>query len=135
MKIRANNMVTIEFDTKDNHKKVVLKDIENFKSAGCRARLIVNSNGFMCDRPFEFDNTEEFLDKIKSIKDTLQGEAKLSEGYSDNYILLKASSLGHIEITGQVFKFDDIDQSLEFGFVTDQTCLDALVSDFSKLVE
>ena len=127
-------METIEFDTKDDRKKVVLKNIENFKSAGCRARLVVNSNGFMCDRPFEFDNAEEFLKEIKSIRVTLKGEAKLHEGNSDNYILLKASKLGHVEIKGQVFKFDDIDQLLEFGFVTDQTCLDALISDFSRLV-
>jgi len=54
-------MVLTEFDTKDVHKKAVLKGIENFKSAGCRARLIVNSNSFVCDSPFEFDNAEVFI--------------------------------------------------------------------------
>ena len=89
----------------------------------------------MCDRPFEFDNAEEFLKELKSMKETLKGEARLSEGYSDNYISIKATSLGHVEISGEIIKYDDVDQSLAFGFVTDQTCLNALISDFTKLVE
>ena len=82
MKYRVKTLPVIQLDTKDPRKSVALKDVEYFASAGCRARLVVNSNGFMCERPFEFDNAEEFLHKITRMREQLAGEARLAEDYS-----------------------------------------------------
>ena len=124
----------IVFDTKDADKYIALKDIENFKSAGCRALLVVNSNGFMCNRRFEFDNAKEFLEKIVLMNKSLNGEAILGEGFSENFIRLSASKFGHIDIEGSILRYGEVDQKLEFGFRTDQTLLQKLINDFEKFI-
>ena len=47
---------------------------------------------------------------------------------------MKVSALGHIEVSGKVAEYNDLKQTLEFGFVTDQTCLAALIADFNTLL-
>jgi hypothetical protein len=126
--------MTIELDTKDDAQQLVFKDIKNFGSAGCRCRILVSSYGFMCDRPFEFNNVGQFLKDLRKMHEELTGEARLSQEYEDNFVELKVDGLGRIYVRGQVVHYADIDQSLEFGFVTDQTCLARLIRDFEKLV-
>lgn len=124
----------IVFKTNDTDKEVILKDIDNYHSTGYRCLLIVNSNGFMCRRQFEFENVDVFIRNLKNMQSSLSGEARLSEEYSDNYIQLKLTTLGKIELSGVITKFEEVDQMLEFGFMTDQTLLNELIRDFDKLI-
>ena len=85
-RLEINGPLSIMLDTKDLEKQLELQDIENYGLEGCVGRILVNSNGFMCDRPFSFDNLVQFLDQIKNINLTLKGEARLSHAHEDNYL-------------------------------------------------
>jgi hypothetical protein len=133
-KAAAKETLGLEIDTGDKNKKFVFKDIEFMGADGVRVQFVLNSNGLMCDRPFEFDNDEYFLAKLKELQQTGQGDAELTHLYSDEFIKFETPLDNRLSIIGFLSDGETSHQTLEFAFDVDIGRLDQLIIDFEKLV-
>lgn len=62
------------------------------------------------------------------------GVAKIKARWDDDFVEIAMNDMGHVVVTGEVFERNIPEQSLRFGFITDQTVLGPFVSDLSELV-
>ena len=128
-------MAEISLQTNDDQKRLKLFDIsvagDDFT---CRAHII--SHGFSCDRPFDFSRSylERFYDALKAIDTSLDGHAELRHEFEDDIIRINGDGLGHLEISGTIVEHGELEQQLDFAFVTDQTCLRTLIPDIARVL-
>jgi hypothetical protein len=77
---------------------------------------------------------EKFLQALKKMAAQLSGAIELKDDYEKQYVRMEIDHLGHVAITGEFWLFNIIEQHLKFGFETDQTCLQPLHNDLSRIV-
>ena len=133
-KAAGKETLSLEIVTGDKNKKFLFKDIEFNGADGVRVQFVMHSNGLMCDRPFEFDNDEYCLSKLKQLQQTGQGDAELTNLYSEDFIKFEIPFADRLSITGLLTDGEATHQTLEFAFDVDISKLDKLITDFEKLV-
>lgn len=128
----------IELQTNDD--TIVLR-MTNIKKcddgSGYRCDLFIRSGDFSCQRPFHFDDSS-FPDAIEALrfKNTgAAGEAIMKGQWESDFVHFKSNELGHVFVTGELFEYSDLTQSMRFGFRTDQTVLGPLIRDFEVLLK
>ena len=76
-----------------------------------------------------------FQDAISSLNDmynNLKGTYQINDCDSDDFIQFEFLDLGHIKVSGQVGG-SHREQFLNYQFVTDQTVLNSIISDFKRM--
>ena len=134
MKKRSRIAKTIDLNTQDDRKSLLLDNFERYGSNAFKCRIKVNSFGFSCDRPFIFDNAKEVLSKLRELNENLTGFVKLEEEYEENNVTISIDKAGHVKIAGFLIDYER-GQELKFSFITDQTILPKLVKDFEILID
>lgn len=131
----TDRMAEISLQTNDQRKRLKLFDISG-AGDDYTCRVQITSHGFSCDRPFHFSRSylERFCIALKAIDCSLEGHAELRHDYEDDTICIKGDGLGHLEISGSIVQHGELEQQLDFGFVTDQTCLRTLIPDIERIL-
>ncbi len=111
-----------------------LLDVDYLGSGVYTCEIQVNSNGFMCDRIFGFDNDEYFLAKLKAMLNNNEGEATLMEMQADSFLRLKHIDAETVLLTGYLVEQTDVTHSLEFSFTLDTKKVTTFVKAFEKMV-
>jgi hypothetical protein len=128
----------IELQTHRDATSLRLSNIEKFSdSSGYRCDLSVRSGGFVCERPFYFDDwhLSEAIKMLRTMIECMPGEAVLKGMWEDHFIRFKVNHLGHVVVSGELFEYAELAQSIKFAFRTDQTVLDPLLRDFVSIQE
>lgn len=81
---------------------------------------------------FEEGMLDQFLSHLIDMNRTLSGKAILKPYYEPDYISLGMQTGGHILVSGELFEYSLSSQHLEFGFETDQTCLNQFIADLKS---
>lgn len=79
------------------------------------------------------DQIKQLCTDLSSIHLTLSGNTKLEDNDSDSFIEFNAEKNGHLLVSGQVGGSHE-DHFVRFKFYTDQTCIPALITDFTRLL-
>jgi len=125
--------MNVVLQTHLDYSRLALREIVKFTDdSGYVAKLQVRSGGFILDQHFYFDDVGlwDFLSGIVSMDQTLVGVAELRTPYDENnFIRLELDFRGSLLVTGESRDYSGFDQSLRFGFITDQTVLAPLARD------
>jgi hypothetical protein len=78
---------------------------------------------------------EQFLRNLEKMATRLSGTVELKEEYENQYVRMELDRIGHIAVTGELWYLAPLEQHLKFGFETDQTCLQPLFKDLSRVLE
>jgi hypothetical protein len=93
----------------------------------------IKSGHFSCsDVNLYFNDLNCFYRELKLIYENLKGSAQLKTNYEDNNISFKATSLGHIELTGMLREGN---QSFNFHFEFDQSYLPDFLQQIEAVLE
>lgn len=111
-----------------------LSDIDYLGNGSYACRLQVRSCGFACDRRFDFDNDEYFLNKARGVMDNHTGEAELMDLQADSYIRLRPFDEQRYLIAGYIVEETQVTQSIEFGFCVDRHTLTRFIAQFEQMV-
>lgn len=123
-----------ELELKTNTAYLQLKKIEYLGGGAYSCQIIVESNGFHCNRPFSFDNDEYFVSKAWDVVNVLNGEADLMDLQADSYIRFKPFGNNAVLVCGYIVEDTNVTQSLEFAFTATQETVKVFVSAFEKMV-
>lgn len=96
--------------------------------------LHVSSSGFSGSSTFydyDSDTISRFVDKLAGLALSGSGLAELVD-IEGNELRFELNKLGHLEVSGKLIPHSIPHQMLEFGFLTDQTCLAPFVADLKK---
>jgi hypothetical protein len=128
----------VELKTNDARKTLVF---ENWKyqtkgTEGYVFDIRLLSGDFAAKQMFFIYRTslEQFLRNIEKMITRLSGTIELKEEYESHYVRMELDRLGHVNVTGELWYFAPLEQHLKFGFETDQTCLQPLFNDLSRVV-
>jgi hypothetical protein len=128
----------IELQTHREAATLRLSNVEKFKDgSGYRCDLAVRSGGFVCEQAFRFHD-QHLAEAIKSIREMiggLPGEAVLKELWEKDFIQFKMNRLGHVVVSGELFDYRELPQSIKFAFRTDQTVFGPLLRDLTAIHE
>lgn len=124
----------IIFQTQTDDPALSLRTVTPFDDgSGFSSSLVVRSGWISATHQFDFHGAEPFLGQLKRLHDTLSGEAVLQTRWEAHYLKLTGNGRGEIEVEGRLFQYDPPGQEVLFRFLTDQTCLPRLISDFEAL--
>lgn len=123
-----------ELSLKSNDGQLQLKEIDYLGSGAYCCRLLINSNGFNCDRLFEFDNDEYFVSKAREIMTARTGEADLMGLQADSYVRLQPYDNQNMLVSGFIVEETHVMQSLEFAFSVPQASAEGFLSAFEQMV-
>lgn len=118
--------------THDDTKYVGFHGIERYSDAsGYCADLVVRSGEFTGRVKFCFEPAPlaGFVDDLEVMDRTLVGEATLRPLYEETFIKLEVRRTGAVRVSGELVRYAEHTHRLQFGFVTDQTCLAPLIRD------
>lgn len=110
------------------------KKLDYLGSGAYECQLLVNANGFMCDREFSFDNDEYFVAKLREVLATQTGEADLMALESDSYIRIQPYHGTTLLVSGLIVEEQPLSQSLEFAFTADEKSVTKFVTALEKIV-
>jgi hypothetical protein len=130
---------TVELKTNDARKALVF---ENWKyqtkgTEGYVFDIRVLSGDFAAKHPMFFlyrTCLEQFLRNLEKMATRLSGTVELKDEYESHYVRMELDRLGHVTVTGEIWYYSQLEQHLKFGFETDQTCLQPLFKDLSRVV-
>ena len=130
----------IELQTNDETRVLRLSEINRSRDGSGYAYqccLLVRSCGFSCERPFYFDDyhLRQAVAGLQAMGDMTPGEAVLAYRDEKDCVRLASNERGQVVVSGEIYQFSDLSQSLRFGFRTDQTVLGPLVRDLEDLLE
>ena len=111
-----------------------LTEIDYLGSGAYSCRLLIESSGFCCDRPFGFDNDEYFVSKAHDVINSDNAEADLMDLQADSYIRLKPFENATILVSGFIVEETNLTQSIEFAFSVSKDIASQFVTDFEKMV-
>lgn len=111
-----------------------LNNIEYLGSGAYSCQIIVDSNGFHCNRPFSFDNDEYFVAKAWEVVNTHTGEADLMDLQADSYLRFKPFNNNSILVCGFIVEETNVTQSLEFAFSASRDTVDKFMRAFEQMV-
>lgn len=115
-----------------------MRDVSLFDDgSGGRCTLHVQSSPFQALVEFFFDDPSlsAFVEQLKSLENTLEGQARLGNTYEDPYIRFVGNGMGHVIVDGVLQVSGDHMQRLEFEFRTDQTALGPFIQGLLEVVE
>ncbi len=119
----------------DKTGELLLNQITYLGDGTYRCELNVNSNGFMCQREFGFDNDEFFLAKIHDVMISQpHSRAELTNLQTDNYIRFEPFGQDTILTSGFITEVNNVTQSIEFAFTVTVDALKTFVTAFEKMV-
>lgn len=96
--------------------------------------LQVNSGGYAGVVLFHHYNTavfDDFIANMAALAATNSGAATLVD-VEDNQLRFSLDVRGHLEVSGRLIPHTIPYQELQFGFITDQTCLASFIADLKK---
>ncbi len=98
--------------------------------------LIVRSGWLSASFPFRFSVREllQFVSDLEALNETLDGTAVLRPQWEDHRLILSGNRRGGIEVSGELIDYAELSQRVSFRFLTDQTCLSPLISDFRAFI-
>jgi hypothetical protein len=111
-----------------------LTEIDYLGGGAYQCRLLIESSGFCCNRPFGFDNDEYFVSKAKDVINTGSAEADLMDLQADSYIRLKPFENTSVLVSGYIVEETDFTQSIEFAFTVSKQTASQFVADFEQMV-
>jgi len=111
-----------------------LTNIDYLGGGAYQCRLLIESSGFSCDRPFGFDNDEYFVSKARDVMNTESAEADLMDLQADSYIRLKPFENASILVSGFIVEETNVTQSIEFAFTVSKQTASQFVADFEHMV-
>ena len=118
----------------DDQHRIQFSDIDYRGHGAYKCRLNIHSNGFSCNKVFDFDNDEYFLTKLREVLAHKSGDAELMDLQSDNYLRVQAFETDRLLVTGLILEDQPLTQSLEFAFVTGSAMVERFVDEFSRMV-
>lgn len=118
----------------DEQHRIIFSNIRYLGNGAYICQLNVQSNGFVCDKEFGFDNDEYFIAKLKEVLTKQTGEAELMGLQSDNYLKLQAFGPDTLLISGLMIEEQPLAQSLEFAFTTQYALIEKFVVEFANMV-
>jgi hypothetical protein len=128
----------VELKTNDARKALVFENWKyDTKGEGYVFDIRVHSGDFAAKHPMFFlyrTCFEQFLRKLEKMATRLSGTVELKDEYENHYIKMELDRLGHVTVTGELWYLATLEQHLKFGFETDQTCLQPLFNDLSRVV-
>jgi len=80
-----------------------------------------------------FDDFKKFCSDLEIMYQTLDGTAELRFHYESDHISFKATSLGHIEVSGNFCEYGEYQQTLDFGFQMDQSYLPCFLDQLKRV--
>ena len=129
---------TVKLKTNDAQKVLIFENWKHdTKSDGFMLDIYVSSEDFAAKQMFFIRRTffEDFLRKLKKMETLLFGSVELREEYENHYVKMELDRLGHLTVIGEFWYLATLEQHLKFGFITDQTCLQPLHDDLSRMVD
>lgn len=145
------NEFTILQDDNEYLQFVLVKTIKNYEytpnnfTSNYIMNVSLKSDLYKLDLELEFYryNLITFLDSLKSLYSTLNGEAHLNNGFYDNDVMLKMSSvgnLGNIELDMQIIRYGinsnfSGEDKILFIRGMDQTYLTLLITSLTDFLE
>lgn len=118
----------------DTQHHISFSDIHYHGNGAYSCVLLVHSNGFSCNKAFDFDNDEYFLAKLKAVVTDKSGEAELMALQTDNYLKIQAFEPDSLLVAGLILEEQPLTQSLEFAFITRYEMVERFVSEFARMV-
>ena len=118
----------------DSQHHISFSDIHYHGHGTYSCVLTVHSNGFSCEKAFDFDNDEYFLAKLKAVLADKSGDAELMALQSDNYLKIQAFDADALLVTGLILEEQPLTQSLEFAFITHYEMIERFVSEVNRMV-
>ncbi len=123
MKVKVDIHKSIELQTNDADKILILSGFEKLGGDSIKCHIILKSRRFGYDGSVTFDNILVFINAIETMGNELKGSAELKEDYNDNFIKFEITNLGHVIVSGTFVEYSEHSQNMSFEFKTDQTCL------------
>ena len=111
-----------------------LSEIDYLGGGAYSCRLLIDSGGFACDRPFGFDNDEYFVSKARDVIQAECSEADLMDLQADSYIRLKPFDTTSVLVSGFIVDESNLTQSMEFAFCVSKDSASQFVADFEQMV-
>lgn len=104
--------------------------------AAYRLGFVVISDWLMARRELFLDTTafERFIDALRRLDRDVSGRARLQSDYEPDRVELEVTSRGEVRVRGHLEGHGDASQSVDFEFITDQTCLRPLIADIEALL-
>ena len=133
MENTTSTNTVVKLQTNDENQVLELSEFELFEKDSFKCRLKVWSRGFGFEKDVFFDNVHNFIDQVEVMASSLSGEAVLKEEYHDHYLKFQVTKLGHVIVSGTLIDYSHQDQHLEFGFKTDQTCLEPFSKELKQV--
>ncbi len=140
IKGRAMPFPTEQVELRTNDESIALRmtGIEKFADgSGYRCDLTVRSGGLSCHRPFFFDDSSlpHAVESLRRMDQGNPGEAVIKGAWDADFIRFAMNDKGHVFVTGEIFEYSELPQSLKFAFRTDQTLLGPLICDLQLLLD
>ncbi len=103
---------------------------------GVEFSLSVSSRGFTGEIPYALEKAElsTLLDALRSMHAHLTGSASLQFHSEETRVGLTMNSQGQVLVSGVFVHYKDPVHRLEFGFVSDQSCLPELIAGLEGLL-
>jgi hypothetical protein len=128
-------MIDVTLQTNSDNPSLTLRSCHRLGSDfGCV--LAIRSGPFSGEVDFYFEDyaLRRFIDDVQTIDESLRGKARLKLEFEEPYLELEGDGLGHIKVRGLLLQTGRMTQQMEFGFLTDQTCLRPLIRDLQLLI-
>lgn len=123
-----------ELNTSDKQHSLKLVDVDYLGNGVYTSDILVNSDGFMCRRPFGFDNDEYFLTKLNEVLNSRDAEAILMDMSADSFLRFKSDQSDEILLTGYIVEHTEVTHSLEFAFRLTKTKIQEFADQFRAMV-
>lgn len=127
-------MMDVTLQTNSDNPSLTLRSCHRLGSDfGCV--LAICSGPFSGEVDFYFEDyaLRRFIDDLRAIDVSLRGTARLKLEFEDPYLELEGDGLGHVQVRGHLLQTGQMMQRMEFGFLTDQTCLRPFIRDLQLL--
>ena len=125
---------SFKINSHDREAYLIIKDIEYLGSGAYDCILEASSRGFLCKRPFGFDNDEYFLSKLGTLLSSEQGEAELMDLEADSFIRIRPGENGEFYLTGYLVEHSQVTHSIEFAFRVTAAELEQFSQQFQSMV-
>ena len=124
--------MNVRLQTKTEDPSLEFVNLARFEDgSGYCTDLVVVAHGFSARLYFCFEThpMDVFMEQLRAMNATLRGKAVLKPLFEDPYIVLEMQNLGHVHVSGELMRYGELTQRLEFEFMTDQTVLQPLIED------
>jgi hypothetical protein len=127
-------MNTVQFGSASEHVRITLPDSYS-KDGWAEANVEIVVQGFRghLSTWVEAADFENFASQLRALYNSLEGKAELRPREEQFILLLTASSLGHIQVSGEAWSHATYGSKLEFEFELDQSYLGHPLSELERI--